>query len=194
MAIQWPSCFIMRTSASGSFIRSGCAAVILPPNQARTVHQRAAPSVVTRLNTPNDMRVIPAGVENKVADHREQAREKDTADSVALHEMLGALESFGFDENVAAPAEDQGATDPARGPIADGGTYPRAESPGQDDAEERHLPLRGPEGGGRNHNLARHRDDGAFHGHQNDDAQIAAIAHPAEPYLQQVVEHPGSFW
>ena len=63
--IQWPSCFTMRTRASGSFIKSGCAAVILTPNHARMENQKSAHRTVTRLNTPKDMRAMPAGMEIK---------------------------------------------------------------------------------------------------------------------------------
>src|ERR1035438_7832423 len=107
-----------------------------------------------------------------MADDRQEPGEEDPANSVALHEELRALESFGFDEDDPAPAKNYCPANPSRYPVANRRAQPRTEGPGQNHAAEAHAALGGPEGGGWNDNFARHRQDRAFHRHQGDHAEI----------------------
>src|ERR1035437_7009844 len=120
---------------------------------------------------------------------RHNPAKKTPPTPVPRHEPLRRSRAIGSDEDEPPPAKNHCPANPPRYPVGNRRTQPRTERPGQYDAAEAHPALCGPERGGWNHNFTGHRKDGAFHRHQRDHPEIATVAHPAEPHLQQAVKH-----
>ena len=129
----------------------------------------------------------PGWERNQVADHRQQAREKDPAQLVTLQPSFGALEFRFVNEKIPAEARDHHPTEPKRHPITGGRAQPRAKCPRRDHAVNIQLSFRREKRRRRNHQLAGDRKDRAFHRHEQDNSDVAPVLDPAKPDFKKVM-------
>ena len=126
---------------------------------------------------------------DQVADDGEKARKKDPGHFITLQEKFRLFHLVGRHEKEFAPAHDDRAADNSGHHVGNGGPQPGAEGPGKDDAPEAHggVRLGGKNGRGGNDHLAGHGKNGAFHGHENDDARISPVLDPGHPKCDQLM-------
>src|SRR5262249_55409120 len=115
---------------------------------------------------------------------RENPRSPELSDPV-----LRELDLFRRHEEVLAEAIDDRESDPLRNEIAESRPDPAPQGAGQNHTRETHAPLRCPESGGRHHDLRGNRNNGTFHRHQDENAEVTPGFHPSKPRSQELVKH-----
>src|SRR4029077_11979561 len=91
------------------------------------------------------------------------------------------------EQKIASPPSDEDASKPQCSPIGRRCPKPRAECARRYDTERVQFSLRSEKCSGRNNDLARHRENRAFHRHEQNDSQIAPLLDPLKPYLNQMM-------
>ena len=126
---------------------------------------------------------------DQVPHDRKESREEDAARLVTGEEALGLFELGGRNHEVLPVAHNERATERPRGDVHHHGPDEGSGRPGEHHPDEAHLALRGPVGSGRDHELARHGEDRRLHRHQEEDAEVVPVPHPAKPGRDQLVHH-----
>lgn len=120
---------------------------------------------------------------NQVADDGQEAREEDARCGVLVHEALGCFNFVRGHEEVFAEAQDDGSPYPEGCQVHDDGAQVGAYGAREDNAPEAHAGCRlcCHDGSRRNDDFARYGQNGAFHGHEEDDAPVSPAFYPAHP-------------
>ncbi len=130
------------------------------------------------------------GNADQVTDDGEQAGDEHTDHAVVRRPCLGLLDFFRGDQHVATVFHQQRPADQVRGPVHHARANPGANGAGNDDTGQRECSLRVRKiGSRRDHELARHRQDGTLHRHQQPDEPVAALVERFEVPLDQGREH-----
>ena len=129
------------------------------------------------------------GEANQVADDRQKAREKHAAHGIFGQPTLGQFKPFRGKQQPLSVTQQDGAAQRPREPVAESRTKRRAETAGQDHAEQRHLPLRSPIAGGWHDDLRGHRDNRAFERHHQKYSHVAHVAGPFKPGFDELMKH-----
>ena len=94
-------------------------------------------------------------------------------------------------QHVAAVALHQRAAELPGDPVAHRGADPRAGRRGHDDERDVEASLRGPVGGGGDHDLGGDRDGRALEDHHDEDAEVAPLEDEVHPDGEKVVDRIG---
>ncbi len=138
--------------------------------------QDAAPDAGPQQGVERKAEVVHAGHPGRDRDqvpyHRQQAADEGGNLAMAQKEALHSLKLVRRDQHIFAVFYDQRPTQIVGDEVVDVGAGQATQGAAQDRAGHVHLPLKGQIAGRRHDQLARHRDDRAFHGHQQKNAGI----------------------